>query len=102
MTAIEVRRAFTPGEVDDMELWVIAELLGVNDDPVASGGGLVTEEQFREASAALLERRVRAAEAGSAPPSVAELPPSATPEVTPAMIEALRQRRAQREAAKGA
>lgn len=101
MTAIvvETRRGFSQVEIDDMELWVIAEYLGVNDPPTAAGGGSsgVTEHQFREQSAALLAERVRRAEAGEAPPPV---PASATPEVTPAMMEALAERRRQREAAK--
>jgi hypothetical protein len=101
MTAIvvETRRGFSQAEVDEMELWVIAEYLGVNDSPTAagsSGGGTVTEQVFREQSAALLAERVRRAEAGEAPPAA---PASATPEVTPAMMEALAERRRQREAA---
>lgn len=93
---VEVRRAFSPEEVDGMELWLIAELLGLNDDKAASAAG-VTEAQFREQAAALNAERVRRAQAGLAPP---EAPRSATPEVSADMIRALRERREQREAAK--
>lgn len=91
----EVRRAFTPSEVDDMELWLIAELLGINESPAAQTG--MTEQQFREQAAALNAERVRRAQAGEAPP---EAPRSATPDVTPDMIAALAERRRQREAVK--
>lgn len=77
-----------------MELWLIAELLGINDDKTASAAG-VTEAQFREQAAALNAERVRRAQAGLAPP---EAPRSATPEVTDVMIAALAQRRREREA----
>lgn len=99
MTAIVVerRRAFTPAEVDEMELWLIARLLavGVDSSPAAASG--MTEEQFREQAAALNAERVRRAQEGLPEP---EAPPSATPAVTPAMIEALAQRRRAREAVK--
>lgn len=93
---VETRRAFSPEEVDAMELWVIAELLGINDT-AAPAGGQLTEAEFRAQAEALNAERVRRAQAGLAPP---EAPASATPEVTPAMIEALRRRREEREAAK--
>lgn len=95
MTAIETRRSFTPAEVDEMELWLVAEMLGVNDAPGADSGGLLTREEFDARSAALIEERVRRAAAGEAPPE----PPSAAMEATPDMIRALADRRRQREAA---
>lgn len=79
-----------------MELWLVAELLGINDDKVSQAAG-VSESEFREQAAALNAERVRRRQAGLAEP---EAPRSATPEVTPDMIRALRERREQREAAK--
>jgi hypothetical protein len=102
---VETRRSFTPGEVDDMELWVIAELLGINE-PAAAGAGSVTEAQWRAQAADLNAQRLAHAKAvaaaqaaGEEPPPPLPVPPSATPEVTTDMIEALRRRRAAKEAA---
>lgn len=99
MTAVvvEIRRAFTPEEVDEMELWLIADMLGIgrSDSPASASG--MTEAQFREQAAALNAERVRRAQEGLPEP---EAPPSATPAVTNDMIEALRKRRVEREAAK--
>lgn len=91
---IETRRAFTPTEVDGLELWVIAELLGLNDAQPA--GGSMTEAEFRQQAMALNEERIKRAREGLPPPPA---PASATPEVTPDMIAALRARREAREAA---
>lgn len=79
-----------------MEIWVIAEILGVNDpeDPLLAGQ--TTEEDFWRESRALHEDRVRRVAEGLPPP----VAPSPGPQVTPDMIRALRERRAQREAAK--
>lgn len=79
---------FSPREVDEMELWEIAELLGINDP--ADAGAPVSVEQFQAQSQALLAERVRRAESGLAPPRP---PPSAGPAITPAMIAALQERR---------
>lgn len=83
---------FTPREVDEMELWEIGEFLGFHDPP-DSPGGEVTEDEFRRRSQELIEARVRAAQEGAPQP---EQPASAGPTVTPAMIEALKRRRAER------
>lgn len=74
-----------------MELWEVGELLGLHDpeDPNAE----VTPEDFQRRSAEIIEQRVRAAEQGGPAPKA---PASAGPEVTPAMIEALKRRKAER------
>lgn len=93
---VETRRAFTPAEVDDMELWLIAELLGLNDPAAEEGGdGALSEDEFRRRAEDLNVERVRRANAGLPPPPV---PASATPQVTDAMMEALAARRRERAA----
>lgn len=74
-----------------MELWEIGELLGLHDPEDAAAE--VSPEEFQRRSAEIIAQRVRAAEEGAEPPKA---PASAGPEVTPAMIEALRRRRAER------
>lgn len=91
-----------------MELWVIAELLGINDAEQATTGP-VTEGEFRARAEELNKRRVEharltqaAIESGEDLPPPMEAPESVGPEVTPDMIRALRERRQQREAQQGA
>lgn len=92
---IETRRSFTPAEVDEMELWVIAELLTVGDTADSEPGAPVSEAEWFARAADLNAERVRRHAAGLPPP---EAPASATPSVTPAMIEAVRKRGAERRA----
>lgn len=73
--------------VDDMELWVIAEMLGVSeveDRPV-------TVEEHQRRASALLAARVKAAESGGPPPAA----PRSTsgPVVTVEQVEAFRRNR---------
>lgn len=57
-------RGFGQAEVDEMELWVIAEVLGVNREHAARETGIVTAEQHADQSADLIRRRIAAAQSG--------------------------------------
>lgn len=83
-------RGFGQAETDDMELWVIARLLGLHKErPVTR------EEHLRQATA-LAEARARAAAAGEPPPQ--SMPPMDNGMVVTAeQVAALRARRAARQ-----
>lgn len=76
-------------DVDEMELWVIAEMLGVSE----AEDRPVTAEEHERRAAALIAARVKAAEQGGPPPAA----PRSTsgPIVTDAQVEMFRRRRAE-------
>lgn len=80
-------RGFGQAEVDEMELWVIAEVLGVNREHAAATTGIVTPAQHAEQSADLIRRRLAAAKSGEkvAPPTPGFQPMPVTEEMTAAL-----------------
>lgn len=82
-------RGFGQAETDEMELWVIARLLGLHKVQP-----LTREEHMRQA-VALAEARARAAAAGEPPPQVTPVDNNGMV-VSEAQMEALRARRAAR------
>lgn len=75
-------------DVDEMELWVIAEMLGVSE----AEDRPVTAEEHQRRATALIAARVKAAEQGGPPPAA----PRSTsgPIVTDAQVEMFRRSRA--------
>ena len=80
-------RGFGQAEVDEMELWVIAEVLGVNREHAARETGIVTPEQHADQSADLIRRRIAAAQSGEkvAPPVPGFQPMTVTDDMTAAL-----------------
>lgn len=82
-------RGFGQRDVDDMELWIIAEVLGFHHQ---TADRALTAEEHRKQGAALAAERVRRAAAGLPAPTATPTGPVATP----AMVEALKRRRLER------
>lgn len=86
-------RGIGQAAVDEMELWVVAEILGVND----SDDRLLTEAEQRRRDAQMNAARVRAAEMGEPPPDFAATGPVLSEAQAEAALAGLRAARAARE-----
>lgn len=93
-------RGFGQADVDEMELWVIAEVLGVNAEAAAAVTGTVTVEQHRATSAELIRRRMEAAARGEKLEAPAVAGPGGLV-VTDDMRRVMAERKAERRAARG-
>lgn len=89
------RLGFSQAEVDEMELWVIAEHLGVHDEE-RQPSNVMTVAQHAATSADLLRQRVRAHERGTTPPAPPTTGPPGGMAITQEMLDALAERRADR------
>lgn len=88
------RRGFGQADTDEMELWVIAELLGVNKAHADETTGVVTAETHAAQSAELIRRRLAASRTGEK--VVAPAGGFEPMTVTDDMADALRRRREHR------